>query len=88
MNHQDIATDVVKAVPTIAVAATGVMGVDWSTVTYMMTALYTMLLIGQFCYRTISAWRGKRKKERSVAARFKRRRVVEKVVAIRDAGAE
>jgi hypothetical protein len=85
VNHQDIATDVAKAVPTIAVAATGVMGVDWSTVTYMMTALYTMLLIGQLCYRTVSAWRGRRQKERAVAARFKRRRVVEKVIAKREA---
>jgi hypothetical protein len=59
VNHQDIAADATKALPTIAVAASGVMGVNWSTVTYMLTALYTLLLICQFCYRAYKGWRAK-----------------------------
>ena len=35
------------------------MGVDWSTVTYMLTALYTLLLIGQFIYRLYKSWKFK-----------------------------
>lgn len=58
MNHQELAADASKAIPTVAVAATGAMGaVNWSTVTYVLTAVYTLLLIGQFCYRTYKAWR-------------------------------
>ena len=60
MNHQELAADASKAIPTVAVAATGAMGaVNWSTVTYMLTALYTLLLIGQFFYRMYKAWRFK-----------------------------
>jgi ABC-type Fe3+-siderophore transport system permease subunit len=85
VNHHDITADAVKAVPTLAVAATGVLGVDWSTVTYMLTAIYTMLLIAQFCRRAYKAWQLDRKTARDNAARDKRRRVVEKVVAKREA---
>ena len=59
VNHQELAADAGKALPTIAVATSGVMGVNWSTVTYMLTALYTLLLIGQFFYRMYKAWKFK-----------------------------
>jgi hypothetical protein len=85
VNHHDITADAVKAVPTLAVAATGVLGVDWPTITYMATAIYTTLLIAQFCRRAYKAWQLDRKTARDNAARDLRRRVVEKVVAKREA---
>ncbi len=43
---QDTAIAVVKAAPAIGVAATGATGaVDWSSVAYMLTALYMVLQI-------------------------------------------
>jgi membrane protein YdbS with pleckstrin-like domain len=43
---QDTAIALVKASPAIGVAATGVTGaVDWSSVAYMLTALYMVLQI-------------------------------------------
>ena len=43
---QDTAMAVIKASPTIGVAATGATGaVDWSSVAYMLTALYMVLQI-------------------------------------------
>ena len=43
---QDTAIAVVKASPAIGVAATGATGaVDWSSVAYMLTALYMVLQI-------------------------------------------
>ncbi len=52
MNSQ-IAQDVAKAAPTIAVATSGAMGVDWSTVTNMLTAVYTAMLI---VHHVITKW--------------------------------
>ena len=43
---QDTAMAVIKASPAIGVAATGATGaVDWSSVAYMLTALYMVLQI-------------------------------------------
>ncbi|MGG7596786.1 hypothetical protein ACQ4OD_07080 [Pseudomonas sp. WC1] len=43
---QDTAIAVAKAAPAIGVAATGATGtVDWSSVAYMLTALYMVLQI-------------------------------------------
>ena len=43
---QDTAIAVVKAAPAIGVVATGATGaVDWSSVAYMLTALYMVLQI-------------------------------------------
>lgn len=43
---QDTAIAIAKASPAIGVAATGVTGaVDWSSVAYMLTALYMVLQI-------------------------------------------
>ncbi|MGV5493846.1 hypothetical protein ACK1VC_25720 [Pseudomonas sp. XP2] len=60
---QDTAIAVVKAAPAIGVAATGATGaVDWSSVAYMLTALYMVLQILLLVpkYRQmLRDWRGK-----------------------------
>ena len=60
---QDKAIAVVKAAPAIGVAATGATGaVDWSSVAYMLTALYMVLQILLLVpkYRQmLRDWRGK-----------------------------
>ena len=60
---QDTAIAVVNAAPAIGVAATGATGaVDWSSVAYMLTALYMVLQILLLVpkYRQmLRDWRGK-----------------------------
>ncbi|AIS15521.1 hypothetical protein JM49_28725 [Pseudomonas chlororaphis subsp. aurantiaca] len=60
---QDTAIAVAKAAPAIGVAATGATGtVDWSSVAYMLTALYMVLQIVLLApkYRQMfSGWKGK-----------------------------
>ncbi|POG04537.1 hypothetical protein BGP82_25185 [Pseudomonas putida] len=61
---QDTAIAVAKAAPAIGVAATGATGtVDWSSVAYMLTALYMVLQILLLVpkYRQmLRNWTGKR----------------------------
>jgi hypothetical protein len=50
MNAEHIA-DAIKLTPTITVAATSVTGVvHWDTVSYILAAIYTALMIGNFMW--------------------------------------
>ena len=60
---QDTAIAFVKASPAIGVAATGATGtVDWSSVAYMLTALYMVLqilLLAPKYRQMLRDWKGK-----------------------------
>jgi len=51
-------TEALKAAPALGVAITGVTGaIDWSTVSYILVSLYTLLQIGLLIPKYRDAWR-------------------------------
>lgn len=54
----DTLAEAAKAAPVVAVAVTGATGaIDWSNVSYMLVALYTLLQIGLLVPRYLREWR-------------------------------
>lgn len=54
----DTLTEAAKAAPVVAVAVTGATGaIDWSNISYMMVAFYTLLQIGLLIPRYLREWR-------------------------------
>lgn len=54
----DTLAEATKAAPAVAVAITGATGaIDWSNISYMLVALYTLLQIGLLIPRYFREWR-------------------------------
>lgn len=60
MVNSDVINDTLKWVPGAVVTSTTFLGISWENWVYILTAIYTMLQIGDWVWNRVTKWRGKR----------------------------
>lgn len=62
MVDSDIINDTLKWVPGGIVTSTTLLGISWENWVYILTAIYTMLQIGDWVWTRVIGWREKRER--------------------------
>lgn len=60
MVNSDIINDALKWVPGGIVTSTTLLGISWENWVYILTAIYTMLQIGDWVWNRVTGWRKRR----------------------------
>ena len=60
MVNSDVINDTLKWVPGAVVTSATFLGISWESWVYILTAIYTMLQIGDWVWNRVTKWREKR----------------------------